>query len=368
MAETSDLRETPLAPAHKALGARMIEFGGWNMPVSYSGILDEHQAVREKAGLFDISHMGQLFVSGTGAEAWLNTLLTNDIRRISPGHGQYTLMLNDSGGTVDDLIVYRLEDQRYLLLVNASRIEDDFNWLDRKKNANVLLENQSTALGGLALQGPQAEAIFHKTFGQEKRPIKRNQVLISPFQDMDVIITRTGYTGEDGFEFFCGNEVLTPLWNQLLEDGKNYGLVPVGLGARDTLRLEACYPLYGHELDSGITPLEAGLQAFLCFDKPEKFIGVETLRKQKQEGLSRKSIALEVLGAGAPPRAQYPILKDGRQIGEVTSGGYSPTLKKGIALALLETAFSEPGTQLEMIVRERPVSVQVVKKPFYRKS
>jgi aminomethyltransferase len=367
MSETLDLRETPLAPAHKALGARMVEFGGWNMPVSYTSILEEHKAVREKAGLFDISHMGQLFVSGTGAEAWLNNLLTNDIRRISPGYGQYTLMLNDGGGTVDDLIVYRLEDQRYLLLVNASRIEDDFNWLDRKKNANVSLENLSEAFGGIALQGPEAETILRKTFDEEKRPIKRNQLLISPFQGIDVIITRTGYTGEDGFEFFCSTEVVAALWNKLLEEGKNYGLVPAGLGARDTLRLEACYPLYGHELDSGITPLEAGLQTFLCFDKPEKFTGIEALRKQKQEGLIRKSVALEVVGVGAPPRAQYPLMKDGRQIGEVTSGGHSPTLKKGIALALIETASAELGTKLEMIVRERPVAVQVVKKPFYRK-
>jgi len=367
MPETSDLRETPLAPAHKALGARMVEFGGWNMPVSYTSILDEHKAVREKAGLFDISHMGQLFVSGTGAEAWLNSLLTNDIRRLSVGHGQYTILLNDGGGTVDDLIVYRLEEQRYLLLVNASRIEDDYNWLDRKKNANVSLENLSADFGGIALQGPEAETILHKTFDEEKRPIKRNQLLFSPFKGIDVIITRTGYTGEDGFEFFCSTEVLTDLWNKLLEDGKNYGLVPAGLGARDTLRLEACYPLYGHELDSGITPLEAGLQGFLCFDKPEKFTGIEALRKQKQEGLTRKSVALEVVGVGAPPRAQYPLMKDGLKVGEVTSGGHSPTLKKGIALALVEIGASQVGTKLEMIVREKPVTVQVIKKPFYRK-
>jgi aminomethyltransferase len=367
MVATADLRETPLSPAHKALGARMVEFGGWNMPVSYTSILEEHKAVREKAGLFDISHMGQVFVSGTGSEAWLNTLLTNDIRRISPGHGQYTLMLNDAGGTVDDLIIYRLEEQRYLLLVNASRIEDDYNWLNRKKNANVQIENLSHQFGGLALQGPEAEVIFHKVFENEMRPIKRNQLLLTPFLAEDVIVTRTGYTGEDGFEFFCSHETLISLWSKLLEEGKNHGLLPAGLGARDTLRLEACYPLYGHELDSGISPLEAGLQSFVSFDKPEKFIGIETLRKQKLEGTSRKSVALEVIGVGAPPRAQYPLLKKGKQIGEVTSGSHSPTLKKGIALALIETAHAEIGTQLEMIVREQPVTVQIVKKPFYQK-
>jgi len=367
MSATESLRETALSPAHKTLGAKMVEFGGWNMPVSYTTIMEEHKAVREKAGLFDISHMGQIFVSGTGAEAWLNTLLTNDIRRISQGYGQYTLMLNEAGGTIDDLIVYRIEDQRYLLLVNASRIEDDFNWLDRRKNINVTVENLSQGFGGLALQGPEAETILRKTLDEEKRQIKRNQLLITPFLGLDVILTRTGYTGEDGFELFCSNEIILKLWDKLLLDGKNYGLLPAGLGARDTLRLEACYPLYGHELSSTISPLEAGLKNFICFDKPEKFIGVETLKKQRNKGLSRHSVAFEVVGAGAPPRANYPIMKAGVQVGEITSGGHSPTLKKGIALGLVELAHSEPGTQLEMIVRERSVPVQVVKKPFYRK-
>ncbi|NJK90525.1 MAG: glycine cleavage system aminomethyltransferase GcvT [Blastochloris sp.] len=368
MPDTAELLETTLAPSHKALGARMVEFGGWNMPVSYSSILEEHRAVREKAGLFDISHMGQIFVSGAGAEAWLNTTLTNDVRRLSVGHGQYTLMLNESGGTVDDLIIYRLEDLRYLLLVNASRIEDDFTWLNRRKNANITLENLSPEFGGLALQGPESETVLRRSFDEEKRPLKRNQLLITPFEGLDVILTRTGYTGEDGFELFASNELLPKLWDRLLAEGKPLGLQPCGLGARDTLRLEACYPLYGHELDSSITPLEAGLGSFLCFDKPEKFVGIDVLRKQKQEGLSRKSVALQVLGNGAPPRAQYPVLKDGQRIGEVTSGSHSPTLKRGIALALIDSAHAEAGTLLEILVRERPVSVQVVKKPFYRSS
>ncbi|MDR0532809.1 MAG: glycine cleavage system aminomethyltransferase GcvT [Verrucomicrobiales bacterium] len=365
MADQSSLLQTPLAEKHQSLGAKMVEFGGWLMPVQYSGILQEHQAVRTAAGLFDISHMGEFLIKGPSSEAWLNSVLSNDIRAISPGHGQYTLMPNEAGGVVDDLYIYRLEDQVYLAIVNASEIDKDFAWLQKKLVPNVSLENVSKDYAGLALQGPKAELILYRVFEGEFRRIKRNQLMLSTYKDHPVLVARTGYTGEEGYEFFCPAEIAATLWDHLLAAGAPFGCVPAGLGARDTLRLEACYPLYGHELSQGISPLEAGLSYFVSFDKPERFTGKESLRAQKDAGIPRRSVAFEMSGPSAPPRAQYAVHANGEKIGEVTSGGVSPTLKKNIGLALVASTHAKVGNKIEIEIRDKRYPALIVKKPFY---
>ena len=342
----------------------MVEFGGWLMPVQYSGIIQEHLAVRSAAGLFDISHMGEFIIKGPSAEAWLNSILTNDIRGISPGNGQYTLMTNEAGGVVDDLYIYRLEDQVYLAIVNASQIDKDFAWLQKRIVPNVTLENVSDQYGALALQGPKAEAILYRTFDNELRRIRRNQVMTSQYKGHPVLVARTGYTGEEGYEFFCPTEIVADLWRQLLAEGSQFGCVPAGLGARDTLRLEACYPLYGHELNLTTSPLEAAVGFFVSFDKPERFIGKESLRAQKEAGVPRRSVAFEMTGPSAPPRAQYAVYANGVKVGEVTSGGVSPTLKKNIGLALITTAHAKVGGKIEIEIRDKRYPALIVKKPF----
>ncbi|MDX6765545.1 MAG: glycine cleavage system aminomethyltransferase GcvT [Candidatus Methylacidiphilales bacterium] len=360
-------RQTPLYTLHKAAGAKLIEFGGWEMPVHYTSILEEHAAVRNTVGLFDISHMGQVFVSGTSSEAWLNTLLTNDVRQLSPGQGQYTLMLNESAGVVDDLLVFRLDDQNFLLVVNAARTERDLKWMKKWLNANATLDFDPDHRAALALQGPRAVQVIQKVFPDEFHAPKRNAIETWAFNKQPVLVSRTGYTGEDGFELFFSDAIAEDLWKALLKEGRGLGCVPIGLGARDTLRLEAGLSLYGHELDETITPLEAGLSSFVSFDKPEKFIGREVLREQRENGPARKLIAFEVTGPGAPPRADYIVLKSGRPIGKVTSGGLSPTLRKGIGLALVETPEATLGNTLEIQVRGNTLPAVIVKRPFYRK-
>jgi aminomethyltransferase len=359
------LLKTPLAANHEALGAKMVEFGGWLMPVQYTGILQEHQAVRTAAGVFDISHMGEFIISGAGAEAWLNTVLTNDIRAISPGHGQYTLMLNENGGVVDDLYVYRLEDQVYLAVVNASETDKDFEWLRERLVANVTLENVSKHYAGLALQGPRAEAVLRKVFDREIRHIRRNQLMTSQYKGESVLITRTGYTGEEGYEFFCPSASAVELWERVLAEGAPLGCAPAGLGARDTLRLEAAYPLYGHELSPTISPLEAGVGFFVNFDKPEHFVGKEALGGRRKAGVPRRSVAFEMSAPSAPPRAGYAVYADGEKVGVVTSGGVSPTLRKNIGLALINSAQARIGGQLEIEIREKRHPALMVRKPFY---
>jgi aminomethyltransferase len=367
-ATDAKLRTSPLHEIHAQSGAKLVDFAGWNMPLHYSGILDEHHTVRSSAGLFDISHMGQIFVSGTAAEAWLNTILTNDVRQLSSGEGQYTLMLNEVGGVLDDLLVYRLDEKDYLLVVNASQVERDLKWLKKWQVANADISFDEEDKVGLALQGPQAESILEKVFPSEFHFPKRNEILVSSFQKHPVLISRTGYTGEDGFEIFAPTEVGGDLWKTILQEGKGRGCQPAGLGARDTLRLEASLPLYGHELDPTISPLEAGLGFFVCFDKPEKFHGRETLRTQKEKGVARKLVAFTTTGPSAPPRAHYPVLHEGRAVGKVTSGALSPTLKKGIGFALVETESSAIGTPLAIEIRGNQVPAVVAKRPLYKKS
>jgi len=371
---TAALKRTPLYESHQKLNARIVEFGGWEMPVQYSGINEEHQAVREAAGLFDISHMGEFFLEGEGAEAFLNHAVSNDVSKLLPGQGQYAHLLTESAGTVDDLYLYKISGDRWLLIVNASRISEDwehFQGLHASwKGGEVRLTNQSDFMSGLALQGPNAVRFVDEIF-EGASGLKKNDLYTCSFQGGgEVWVSRTGYTGEDGFEFFCSNEDVVALWEATLKAGAGQGLIPCGLGARDTLRTEVCYPLYGHELSLDISPLEAGLGFFVSVDKECDFIGREALRKQKAEGLKKRVVAFRMTGKAAPPREHYPVWSTGEgaaQIGHVTSGTRSPSLKEGVGMALLDIDFAKKGTAIEVEIRGRRFPAEVVSKPLYRK-
>lgn len=354
----SDLKRSPLEPAHQALGARLVSFAGWNMPVQYTSIIDEHTAVRTKVGIFDISHMGQFLVSGPTAESWLNRMFTNNIARLKPGQGHYTLMLNDNGGVIDDLIAYRTGKSDYFLVVNASMIDDDFFWLAGHQDEQAALRNESDLWAGMAIQGPLAAETFAKVCPGESLP-PRNGITIAA----GAIVCRTGYTGEDGFEFFCPAAEGIGYWEKFLAAGA----APCGLGARDTLRLEMGYPLNGNDLSPERSPIEAGLGFFCDLEKPD-FIGRETLVRQKSEGPALKLTALQYTDKGPPPRAHYPVTSaTGAVIGELASGALSPSLMTGIGMAYLPAEYSKLGTDLQIDVRGRLFPATVVKKPFYKK-
>jgi aminomethyltransferase len=367
MSEISSLRQTALHAAHVEWGARMVPFGGWSMPVQYAGILAEHHAVRQAAGLFDIGHMGEFFVSGPGAAAWLNTLLTNDIDRLSPGTGHYTLMTNEAGGVIDDLLAYRLSANEYFLVVNAARIEEDFAWMQARLPSGVVFDNRSEGMGALALQGPRSLEILTAVLGPDKVFPQRNQITMIPHGGGNVLVARTGYTGEDGFELFFPAGQSRVLWDAILNAGKDLGCVPAGLGARDTLRLEACLPLNGNDLSPTITPIEAGLKMFVSFSKTASFPGRAVLEKQVAEGPARRLAAFVMTEPGPPPRSHYPVLSGDTRIGEVTSGGPSPTLQKNIGLALIDAAHTQPGTPIQIDIRGRAVAAEIAKRPFYKR-
>jgi aminomethyltransferase len=377
------LKRTPLFAAHQKLGARLVEFGGWEMPVQYTSIMDEHQAVRTAAGVFDISHMGEVLLSGPDAERFLNHVLTNDIRKLAVGQGQYTLMCNEQGGVVDDLYAYRLEDQLFLLIINASRIPVDVAWLERQFNEMSIgpatrLANASGETGAVAVQGPRVAEFIDACF--EVRPnggtpiehiseLKKNQVIALHWDSKPIWVSRTGYTGEDGFEIVGPAQVIEPIWEQLLRKGKPFGLQPCGLGARDTLRTEVCYPLYGHELDEQTTPLEAGLGFFIAFDKAD-FIGRSVLAEQKANGLRRRCVAFKMTDRSAPPRPHYPIWSAGPvevRLGEVASGTLSPSLGIGIGMGYVPPQFAKTGTAIQIEIRSKRATAVVVPKPIYKK-
>jgi aminomethyltransferase len=368
-APVSAPRRTALFAAHGRAKGRIVEFGGWSMPVFYSSILEEHQAVRTRAGLFDISHMGEFFVEGEDAAAWLNGLLTNDLSRLAVGEGQYTFLLNEAGGVIDDLIVYRVEAEAFLLVVNAAKIEEDLAWLaGRLPMTGVSFRDASDALGGVALQGPASAAILPRALDLKIALPERNRIVAVDWRGHSLWIARTGYTGEDGFEIFFPNAAADLLWDTLLERGGEAGLKPAGLGCRDTLRLESCYPLNGQDLSPEKTPLEAGLGFFVALDKAADFPGKEILRQQKADGLPTRLVALKPLEKSAPPRSHYRVLSGETAVGEVTSGTLSPTLGHGIALAYVGAAHAKTGTRLDLEVRGQRVPVEVVAKPFYKRS
>jgi aminomethyltransferase len=368
MSDTGHLRRTASFPAHLKLGARLVEFGGWNMPVHYTSIVDEHNAVRTAAGVFDISHMGEFFVGGADAVAFLNGLLTNDVARLGVGQGQYTLMLNEQGGVIDDLILYRLHETEFLLVVNASKIEEDRAWIIKNLPPGLSFSDKSNETSALALQGPKALEIARKFLGAGWPEPQRNEITSYSWNCHPVLAARTGYTGEDGLELFYPNEIAENFLAALLEAGKPLGLKPCGLGARDTLRLEACLPLNGNDLSDQRTPLEAGLGFFVSLTKDADFPGKDVLLKQKSEGLKEKLVAFRPTEKGPPPRPHYALFQGTERVGEVTSGAPSPTLGCGIGLAYVKTAFAEPGTVLDLEVRGTRVPVEVVKKPFYKRA
>lgn len=341
----------------------MVDFGGWSMPVQYSGIIDEHHAVRTGLGIFDISHMGQFFVEGAGARDWLNRLLTNNVERLGVGECQYTLLLNERGGVIDDLIVYRLQEERWLLVVNAARIDMDFAWMQERLGGGINFVDASEEYAGFAVQGPRSAQLFDAFFGGQYRQPARNEILRVDIDGEPYYIARTGYTGEDGFEVFCVAERAVRAWRDILDRGAQFGIKPCGLGARDTLRLEMCYPLNGADLSPDTTPLEAGLSIFVDLNKPE-FIGREPLVKQKAEGVRRRLVPFKMTAPSPPPRSHYAVWKNGVQIAETTSGSLSPTLQIGIGMAYVPTEYARLHEPIEIDIRGRRYPAQIEKKPL----
>jgi len=361
------LKTTPLHAEHQRLGARLVEFGGWDMPVQYSSILDEHQTVRTALGAFDISHMGQFCVSGPNAAQWLNRVLTNNVERLEPGTGQYTFLLNESGGVIDDLIIYRLENERFWLVVNASKIEEDFAWMTGHLQDGVVLANESDHYAGIAVQGPKAAQLFDAFFDGKYSKPSHNELLAIQIDGFNYFIARTGYTGEDGFEVFCPTERAVKSWNDILARGAQFGIKPCGLGARDTLRLEMCYPLNGSDLSPKRTPLEAGLSIFVDLNKGD-FIGREAIAKQKSDGIPTRLVPFKMKDKSPPPRPHYAVWKNGEQIGEISSGTLSPSLGTGIGMAYIPAAHARLGEELEIDIRGRRFAAIIERKPLYKKS
>jgi len=341
----------------------MVEFAGWEMPVQYTGVIDEHRAVRKRAGLFDVSHMGEVEIQGRDAVEFCQKVSANDVSRMKLCQAQYNLILNDQGGVVDDVIFYRLEPDHFLICVNASNSDKDFAWLKQHATGDMSLTNESARYAQLALQGPAAEKILQPLTSVRLGEIKSFYFAFSDVSSVKCLIARTGYTGEDGFELYCNSGEAEQLWTTLLEAGAPAGLVPAGLGARDTLRLEKAYPLYGHELDDTTTPLEAGLDWVTKFSKPS-FIGREVLVRQKEMGVKRKLVGLELIEPGIA-RSDYSISKNGQPIGRVTSGTQSPTLGRAIALGYVTIEEAEVGNALEVEIRGRRARAKIVSLPFY---
>ena len=355
-------RRTPLYETHRRLDAKMVEFAGFDMPVQYTSILDEHRAVREAAGLFDVSHMGQIGLTGPRAVAAADRLLTRAVSPMRPGRVRYALLCNEEGGVVDDVTVYRLADDALFLCVNASNVEKDYRWIVRHAGAEVGVRNTSEETGLLALQGPASAEILRRSCEAPLPELRRYSFDRAEIAGSAALVSRTGYTGSDGFEIYVGVGDLVRVFEAILQAGKPSGLVPAGLGARDTLRLEAALPLYGHELDDTTSPLEAGLERFVELGRGG-FLGAEALRRQHGAGVSRHLVGFVLLDRGVA-RAGHPVSHAGRVVGAVTSGAPSPTLGTSIGLAYVPSELAGPGTPLEIDIRGRAARARVVEIPF----
>ncbi|MBU8908994.1 glycine cleavage system aminomethyltransferase GcvT [Desertibacillus haloalkaliphilus] len=364
----NQLKRTPMYEIYQETGVKTIDFGGWELPVQFSSIKKEHEAVRTKAGLFDVSHMGEVEVKGKEALPFLQLLMTNDVSALSQGQVQYTAMCYEDGGTVDDLIIYKKADDDYLLVINASNIEKDLEWLHFHEWEGVSVTNRSSEVAQLALQGPIAEQVL-----QTLTATDLSNISFFRFQDgvniagVNALVSRTGYTGEDGFEIYCDNAGAPILWKKILDAGANEGVVPCGLGARDTLRFEARLPLYGQELTEEITPIEAGIGFAVKVKKQENFFGKVRLKQQKEVGPERKLVGIEMIDKGIP-RTDYPVYSGDKKVGTVTTGTQSPTLKKNIGLALLDKAYTDIGTEVSVDIRNKQRLAKVIKTPFYKRS
>jgi len=351
-----------LRAVHLELGAKMVGFAGWDMPIRYESIIEEHKAVRERVGAFDISHMGQFFVEGADSARWMNSLLTNNVDKLEAGQGQYTFLLNEKGGVIDDLILYRVREDSFFLVVNAAKIQEDLAWLKGRREGRVELQDRSEEVAAMAVQGPRATDIYSRMMGGRTLP-PRNGVDDFEVEGQRILVCRTGYTGEDGFEFFCAPGGGAHWFRTAVADGAT----ACGLGARDTLRLEMCYPLNGADLSPERTPLEAGLGSFVDLEKGD-FVGREVLVAQKVEGLAQRLAAIRCTESGPPIRPGCAVQeRDGAEVGRLTSGTLSPSVGVGIGLAYLPRALTKAGTTLSIEVRGRRIPAEVVKKPFYKK-
>ncbi len=361
-----ELKKTPLYPVYEKYGAKTIDFGGWDLPVQFSSISEEHDAVRNRAGLFDVSHMGEVDVKGKDALSFLQKLVTNDVSKIVPNQAQYNLMCYPDGGVVDDLLVYMYEEDHYLLVINAGNIDKDVEWIEKHVEGDVQVTNISAETAQLALQGPLAERVLQTIANTDLSEISffrfRTDVELG---GVKALISRTGYTGEDGFELYVNTDDAITLWDRILKAGKDAGVLPCGLGSRDTLRFEAKLPLYGQEISASISPLEAGLGFAVKLNKGD-FIGRDSLAFQKENGLKRKLVGIEMIERGIP-RSHYPVFVNDEQIGEVTTGTQSPTFKRNVGLALLKSEYTELGTEVMVGIRNKNVKAVVVTAPFYKR-
>ena len=355
-------KKTPFYQMHLKHNAKMVEFAGYLMPIQYKGIMEEHKKVRSKVGMFDLSHMGEFFVSGKDAEKFLQKVTLNDVKKLALYQVQYSAMCYTDGGIVDDLLVYKLPD-RWMLVVNAANIEKDWGWLEKNLFGDVQIENVSDQTALLAIQGPWAEKVFSKLTDYDLNQLRFYWAAEDKIAGTKILFSRTGYTGEDGFELYFEPELAERLWEATLEAGKEFEIEPIGLGARDSLRLEMKYMLYGNDIDQTTNPIEAGLSWIVKFDKGD-FIGREELLKAK-ENIKRKLLAFEMTNK-AIPRPHYEIFKNGTEIGEVTSGAFSPSLEKGIGLGYVATEYSEIGSEFEIIIRDKTHLAKVVKAPFWK--
>lgn len=364
---SENLKKTPLNEVHRSAGGKMVDFGGWDMPVQYAaGVIAEHLATRERAGLFDVSHMGEIWVEGEDAIAFVNRLTTNDVSKLVDGQAHYSALTNERGGVVDDLLVYRFDQDKLLLVVNAGTTEKDWDWItSHKADENITLTNASADYCQIAVQGPKALEIAQKLTDVNLSEIKYYHFTVDKFDGVDAIISRTGYTGEDGFEIYADKDHAARLWNKLIETGEPFGILPCGLAARNTLRLESAMSLYGHELGDDISPLEAGL-GWICKLNKGEFIGRDKLAKLKEEGLERKLVGFEMIDKGIA-RDEFDIYIDDEKVGVVTSGSPAPFLKKNIGLAFVPTEFAKIGQQIKIDVRGKKLAAVIVPTPFYKR-
>lgn len=368
---TDDVKLTPLYDRHLALGARLIPFAGWMMPVQYKGIIHEHKVVREKAGLFDLGHMGQVEVDGADALAFLQYVATNDVSKLEPGQAQYALLTNENGGVVDDIIIYRPnEGEGYFVCVNASNKDKDVAWMQQwaaaRSDLDVSVTDISDQTGMIAIQGPDSERIMTPLVSTPIADLDYFSWIPNSIAGLPVRLARTGYTGEDGFEVYSSIDDIGVIWDAIYDAGQDYGLEAIGLGARDTLRLEARMPLYGNEMDDVISPLEAGLGWAVKLDKGD-FIGRDALAAQKAAGVPRKTVGFVIEGRSAAPRSHYPLSVDGRDVGFVTSGAFSPTLDQNLGLGLVDADVAGIGKPIDVIIRDRAIPAKQVKTPFYKR-
>ncbi len=359
------MKDTALSHVHNALGAKMVPFAGYNMPVSYEGVNAEHETVRKSVGVFDVSHMGEFLILGPKALALIQKVTSNDASKLVDGQAQYSYLPNDDGGIVDDLIVYRIEAEKWLLVVNASNIAKDWAWIESKNDVGAEMRDISENYSLLAIQGPKAVEAMQSLTSEDLSAIRFYTFKVSDFAGIDnVIISATGYTGSGGFEIYCKNSEVEQVWNKIMEAGADYGIKPIGLAARDTLRLEMGYCLYGNDIDDTTSPIEAGLGWVTKFTKD--FTNSENLKKEKEHGAENRLIAFELNDRGIPRQGYDIVDGSGKKIGRVTSGTMAPSVGKGIGLGYVPSIFKDPGTQIHIQIRKNAVPATVVKLPFYK--